>query len=328
MVGVRCMTYNHERYITDALDGFVMQQTSFPYVCAIVDDASTDRNAEVIREYLQENFDVKDANFAYEKDTDFGNVVFARHKSNENCYFAVVFLKENHYSQRKTKIPYLQEWLDVKYNALCEGDDFWSDPLKLQKQVDFMEANEDYSLCFHKVNIVSDKEKDLRFFSRLRERDYTARQIYGRWTVPTCSVLFRIDQEKPFERNPAVVFGDIFLWLQLAERGKLRCLDFVGASYRRHHGSASCGYSVETSIKLYRQYEFFEKRFPALKDISRRKQEEEGLADIIKAPYFPGIWKYRFLYMLRHKRLFFSSFFVETVFEYTPIRNLLFWKKK
>ena len=306
----------------------MMQQTSFPYVCAIIDDASTDRNAELIREYFHENFDIQDTNCAYQKDTDYGHVVFARHKSNENCYFAVVFLKENHYSQRKTKIPYLKEWLNVKYLALCEGDDYWTDALKLQKQADFLETNHDYSMCFHKVDIASEHDGDQRLFSYLKEGDYSAKKVYRRWVVPTCTVMYRRDEERPFERNQAVVFGDIFMWLQLAERGKLRCMGFTGATYRRHQGSVSCGYSVETSIKLYHQYKFFEKRFPALKEISRRKQEEEGLADIIKAPYFPGIWKYRFLYMLRHRRLFFSSFFVETVFEYTPIRNLLFWKKK
>lgn len=328
LVGVRCMTYNHERYIIDALDGFVMQQTHFPYVCAIIDDASTDRNAEVIRAYLYENFDFKEEGVAYEKDMEYGTVAFARHKTNENCFFAVVFLKENHYSQRKPKFPYLQEWLNVKYLALCEGDDYWTDSTKLQKQVDFLEADTSYSMCFHKVNIASQQESDQHLFSYLKEGDYSAKKVYRRWVVPTCTVLYRRDEERPFERNPAVVFGDIFMWLQLAERGKLRCMGFTGATYRRHQGSVSCGYSVETSIKLYYQYKFFEKRFPKLKDISRRKQEEEGLADIIKAPYFPGSWKYRFLYMMRHRRLFFSSFFVETVFLYTPIRNLLFWKKK
>ena len=103
LVTVSCMTYNHEPYITDALNGFAMQQTSFPFVCTIIDDASTDRNAEVIRNYVSENFDLQDTSIAYEKDMDYGHVTFARHKTNENCYFAVIYLKENHYSQKKSK---------------------------------------------------------------------------------------------------------------------------------------------------------------------------------------------------------------------------------
>ncbi len=328
LVGVRCMTYNHEQYIKDALNGFVLQQTTFPVVYMVIDDASTDRNADVIREFVKEHFDFHDETIAYEKEEDYGYVSFARHKVNRNCYFAVVCLKENHRSQRKRKAPYLTRWLNTKYTAICEGDDFWTDPLKLQKQVDFLETHADYSLCFHKVSVLSDAEKDQYLFSYLKEGDYTARKVYGRWVVPTCSAVYRWNKENPFETSSEVVFGDIFKWLQLSERGKLYCMGFVGATYRRHQGSASCGYSVETSIKLYHQYKFFEKRFPDLKKISRRKQEEEGLADIIKAPYFPGIWKYRFLYMMRHRKLFFSSFFVETLFDYTPIRNLKFWKKK
>ena len=151
LVGVRCSTFNQSAYITDALDGFVMQQTSFPYVCAIIDDASTDGEQDVIRRYLADYFDLNDASVAYQKEVDYGNVIFARHNINTNCYFAVVFLKENHYGQKKTKLPYLKEWLDnVKYVALCEGDDYWTDPKKLQKQVDFLESHPDFSLCCHR----------------------------------------------------------------------------------------------------------------------------------------------------------------------------------
>ena len=158
LVRVSCMTYNQHAYITDALNGFVMQQTNFPFVCTIVDDASTDGEQEVIKKYVQDNFDLQDASVAYEKDTDYGHVIFAQHKTNKNCVFAVILLKETHYSQKNSKAPYLTEWLDTKYIALCEGDDYWTDPLKLQRQVDFLEANVDYSLCFHKVSIVLHKE--------------------------------------------------------------------------------------------------------------------------------------------------------------------------
>ena len=154
LLGVRCSTYNQSAYITDAMNGFVMQQTSFPYVCAIIDDASTDGEQEVIRKYLVDYFEMTDNSVAYQKEMDYGSVLFARHKTNRNCYFAVTFLKENHYSQKKTKLPYLKEWLDnVKYVALCEGDDYWTDPLKLQKQVSFLEKHSDYSLCCHRFKM-------------------------------------------------------------------------------------------------------------------------------------------------------------------------------
>ena len=321
-----CATFNHENYILDALKGFAMQQTSFPVVYTIVDDASTDGTAAVIKKFISENFSLDADSVGYEKDLDYGHVTFAQHKTNKNCYFAVVYLKENHYSQKKPKAPYLSEWMDTKYIALCEGDDYWTDPLKLQKQVDFLEAHEDFSMCFHEVEILCDDESEKGLFSRLREGEYTARDIYDNWIVPTCSVLYR--NGKPFETNPAIVYGDIFLYLQLAERGKLYCLGFVGAVYRRHSGSLSCGYSTATCVKLYHQYKFFEKRFPAYKDISRRKQELAGLIGVIYADYFPGIWKYRFAYMFRHPKLFFSSFLTTTLLSYTPLKNYKLWKKK
>jgi len=150
IVRAHCATYNHSAYITDAMNGFVMQQTDFPFVCTIIDDASTDGEQDVIRRYVEDNFDLQEASVAYEKDADYGHIIFARHKTNKNCYFAIILLKENHYSQRKSKAPYLTEWMDTKYIALCEGDDYWTDSLKLQKQVDFLEKHTDYSLCCHR----------------------------------------------------------------------------------------------------------------------------------------------------------------------------------
>lgn len=320
---IRCMTYNQSAYIKDALDGFCMQQTSFPFYVVIFDDASNDGEQELIKNYLDVHFEQPEKSGYKQWETEDAFFTFTLHKENVNCHFLVVLLKRNLYkTPRKDEL--IKEWCNAKYIALCEGDDYWTDPLKLQKQVDFMETHEDYSMCFHKVEILGD-ESEKWIFSQLREGNYSARDIYNDWIVPTCSVLYR--NGKPFETSSEVVYGDIFLWLQLAERGKLYCLGFVGAVYRRHSGSLSCGYSTATCVKLYHQYKFFEKRFPAFKDISRRKQEDQGLKGILYAPYFPGIWKYRFLYMFRHPELFFSSFFTTTILSYTPIRNYKIWKK-
>ena len=107
LVRVHCATFNHHDYITDAMNGFTMQQTNFPFICTIVDDASTDGEQEVIKEYVQEHFDLQDSSVSCEKNTDYGHVTFAQHKTNKSCFFAVIYLKENHYSQRKSKAPYL-----------------------------------------------------------------------------------------------------------------------------------------------------------------------------------------------------------------------------
>ena len=94
-VAVRCMTYNHSKYITDTMNGFAMQQTNFPFVCMIVDDASTDGEQEVIKQYIDHHFDYNKDGISYNKQTEYAEIIFARHKTNKNCYFAVLFLKEN-----------------------------------------------------------------------------------------------------------------------------------------------------------------------------------------------------------------------------------------
>lgn len=153
MVSVRCFTYNHSKYITDALNGFVSQQTTFPFVIVVVDDASTDGEQDVIRSFVNEHFDVDNVN-AENRETEYAHITCASHKSNKNCDIVVLYLKYNHYQLKKKKLPYLSEWLDnSKYHALCEGDDYWIDPLKLQKQVDFLEANPEYGMCYTNFNI-------------------------------------------------------------------------------------------------------------------------------------------------------------------------------
>ena len=89
----KCFTFNQAKYITEAMNGFTMQQTSFPFVCTIVDDASTDGEQDVIRKYLEDNFDFSEGSVAYHKETDYAHITYAQHKTNKNCYFAVLYLK-------------------------------------------------------------------------------------------------------------------------------------------------------------------------------------------------------------------------------------------
>ena len=147
LVRVSCMTFNHASYIEDAMNGFTMQETTFPFVCTIIDDASTDGEPEVIKKYLLENFDFEDTATVRNEETDDYVMTFARHKTNRNCFFAVFFLKYNHY-KKKSKNLYIAEWEDTKYVAYCEGDDYWINPLKLQKQSDYMNSHLDCSATF------------------------------------------------------------------------------------------------------------------------------------------------------------------------------------
>lgn len=157
LVCVRCFTFNHAPYIKDALDGFCMQETNFPFVCTIVDDASTDGEQEVIRNYLEEHFDMENNAIARKEETNDYFLAYARHKTNINCYFVVVYLKYNHNGtseMKNRKFQYISEWLhSVKYIALCEGDDYWINPHKLQIQIGYLENHEDCGMCYTRFDI-------------------------------------------------------------------------------------------------------------------------------------------------------------------------------
>ena len=126
-VSIICLAYNHEKYIKHCLDGFVMQK-GVTFEIIIHDDASTDKTADIIREY----------------------------ESNYPDLFKPVYQSENQFSKH---IPFARKYLiplvTGKYVALCEGDDYWTDPYKLRKQYDALENNPDSYMCLHRVDVVN-----------------------------------------------------------------------------------------------------------------------------------------------------------------------------
>lgn len=120
-VSIRCTVYNHEPYLRECLNGFVMQITNFMFEALVHDDASTDNSANIIREYADKYPEI----------------------------IKPIFESENQYSKRDGTLQAIMDTAcDGKYVAWCEGDDYWTDPYKLQKQYDFMESHPDCSLCF------------------------------------------------------------------------------------------------------------------------------------------------------------------------------------
>lgn len=161
-VCVRCMTYNQASFIEDAMDGFTMQKTDFPFVCIVVDDASTDGEPEVIGRYLATHFDLEEDTVTRNEETEDYVLTYARHKTNRNCFFVVLLLKYNHF-KKKPKDPYFREWTkNITYVALCEGDDFWTDPYKLQKQVNILNNHADVTLCSTACYIKTDDSLEMQ----------------------------------------------------------------------------------------------------------------------------------------------------------------------
>lgn len=174
VVSICCMTYNHEAYIRDALNGFVRQKTNFPFEIIVHDDASTDKTAEIIREYEKR----------------FPEVI------------KPIYQKDNQYSKRKKIFnDIVLPKASGKYIALCEGDDYWADEYKLQKQVDYMESHPDCTICFsnayeedqldkceRKLFLPHSKE-DAKFFPDC-DKDYNLSNAYEISFAPTASYVF------------------------------------------------------------------------------------------------------------------------------------------
>lgn len=281
LVAIRCLTFNQSAYITDALDGFVMQKTSFPYVAMVVDDASTDGEPQVIRDFFNQNFDTQDKEVAYQEDTDFGTVLFARHKTNKNCHFAVILLKENHRSQKKSKRQYLTPWTEnARYLAICEGDDYWTDLDKLQKQVDFLEEHPDFGLCYSDFDLNDEGSGQYTravFENGLFKRPASFEEhLVGCGYIAPMSWVYR---KSVFDKLEYKSFSDASFAYALAffKQSKVFFLPEVTCVYRAHPNSLS----RPTGSKAYfRQYKGV---FDTQMYFAEKYQVDEGLVKLIKS---------------------------------------------
>lgn len=252
MACVLSMTFNQDRYIEDTLNGFCIQQTDFPFVCVIVDDASTDGEQRVIDKYLEHNFNLDDDVTVLHEETDDYNMVYARHKENRNCYFVIYYLKYNHYSINKGKGLYYSEWRKkVKYVAECEGDDYWIDPLKLQKQVDFLETHPDYGLVHtNRYNLIGDTLIKVKARS-----NYDAISVLLRTGIATLTTCYRSDLhfkylEEVQPQNKGWLMGDSPFWKYIAFKSKIHLLPDYTAVYRILPESASHSKDIEKRVSF------------------------------------------------------------------------------
>lgn len=207
LLTVCCTAYNHENFIAQTLEGFLMQKTSFPIEIIVHDDASTDGTAEIIKKYAAMDDRI-----------------------------VTILQSENQYSKNKKPwANYIFPIAKGKYIALCEGDDYWIDPLKLQKQVDFLESNVDYGSCFHNAKVFYEDTQTL-------ERDYlkavvpettTIRDLANRNYIRTNTMVLRNDFKLPdwFSSLPV---GDWPLFLIQVKGRKIKKFEEEMGVYRIH----------------------------------------------------------------------------------------------
>jgi len=201
-VSVITISYNHERYIRQALESIVTQQVNFNFEVIIADDKSTDTTADIISEYAAK----------------YPNIV------------KPVLRDKNLGPQKNFKNAMLKAKGD--YIALCEGDDYWTDTDKLQKQVDFLDDNIDYSMCFHPVEVVyENKERASSIFPEMRQKFTTSRLLESNF-IQTNSVLYR---RQEYANIPTDILPlDWYLHLYHAKFGKIGFIDKTMSAYRRH----------------------------------------------------------------------------------------------
>lgn len=239
---VRCFTYNQSQYIEDALNGFAMQQTKFPFVCLVMDDYSTDGEQEVIKAYLDRECDMTRAEF-FEDDTT--TMTLVPHRTNVNCIFAAYLLKKNLYKVKGAKMAYVTPWREhCEYEALCEGDDYWTDPYKLQKQVDFLEKNTDYVLCCTSYSRREQSELYEIKYDHIHEISLEA--LLSENMIATVTTCYKREAAKGYSCPlDHLRMGDYPLWLYLIGKGRVGYLPFDSSVYRVLENSASCRNNID-----------------------------------------------------------------------------------
>lgn len=230
---VRCFTFNHSKYIEDALNGFAMQQTNFPFVCLVMDDASTDGEQEVIKAWMERECDMSRAATI---DIPTSVVIIVPHKTNASCTFAFYLLKQNLYGTGDKKMNHVYPWrAKCEYEALCEGDDYWIDPLKLQKQVNIMDGNSDLMLCGTNGVVLWENytNRAIVFNSFHDNHKLLASDIIGKWVFPTAGLLYRTSLVRDWPIWTTQIYsGDLTLILFALARGGVYAIKDVSCVYR------------------------------------------------------------------------------------------------
>jgi glycosyltransferase involved in cell wall biosynthesis len=247
VMSIWCITYNHSNFISDAIEGFLMQETTFPVEIFIHDDASADGTAEIVREYA------------------------AKHPQ----LFWTVLQSENQWSKGSGRVLEFLKHQRGLFVALCEGDDYWTYPLKLQKQVEYLERHTAATACFHDAVLVNEAREIIQdsYFdstNNISTQKDVIESLHSK--EPTCSLVFRSSCVKTlpawFLRRSCDLYLDILLTM---DGGQLHFMRENMAAYRRHGGGVWSGTTAGQRIvelivrfELLLLEEYFEVNFGTL----------------------------------------------------------------
>jgi glycosyltransferase involved in cell wall biosynthesis len=262
LVSIICITFNHEGFISQTLEGFLIQETKFPFEIIVHDDASTDNTPNIINEFA----------------------------AKYPLIIRTILQKENQYSKKEVNI-----WSDFtfpetkgKYIALCEGDDYWIDPLKLQKQVDFLEKNEDYVITWTDFFTKKGDELFPNDFKYSLPEIYTIDfdNLFTPYCTYTLTSLFRKAAVDPLDYKKFVYGKDNTLYALTLCSGKGAFMNFQSSVYRWHPGGV---YSLQKPF--FQRYSSYLNLKEIVDNISQAKTKnlEKVLASLLKASAFEAV---------------------------------------
>ncbi|GAB0167075.1 glycosyltransferase [Lysinibacillus sp. CTST325] len=260
LVSINCLTYNHEDYIADAIESFLKQKTNFKYEILIHDDASTDRTPEIIRKYEMEFPDI----------------------------IKPIYQIENQYSKGVNVSEIIRKKARGKYIALCEGDDYWTNENKLQKQVDYMEQNPECTICFHNGHVEDQRGKgknrliipwlpENKNYFKNENRKYLAGELQLLGYIPTMSILYskRILNNPPDWYFDAPV-GDNALKLLAASYGYAYYMNEAMGIYRFNvPRSATTKWKEESKEQAVKRCNRFITMLKDFNDYTNKRHERE-----------------------------------------------------
>lgn len=220
VVAITCLVFNHEKYIRQCLEGIVKQKTKFPFIAIVHDDASTDNSAEIIHEF----------------ECKYPNII------------KTIYENENQYSKpgiSLDKIMFDAIPASVEYVAWCEGDDYWIDETKLQKQISFLEKNKNFELCYSKIQPFHQVTGEFKSPTKASPMSCYNDLFFKGNGIPTLTSVVRKEtlqkyrnEFKPENRSDWLM-GDLPLWLYVSRKGKIKRFNEVMGVYRVLTESAS-----------------------------------------------------------------------------------------
>lgn len=208
LVSIMCHTYNHVDFLQDALNGFLMQKTTFPFEILLHDDASTDGTIQIVNKYSE----------AYP------NIIIP------------IIQTENQYSKGYKPSKVTLPLAKGKYIAFCEGDDYWTDPKKIQIQASFLEKNKHISVCGHNSLTMKDN-RFIKAHPKSQQRDFDSKNLQQGAFIQILTAMFINNFSSLPDEQEFIINGDDFLFSRLGKLGSYKYFKNISPGvYRNHSG--------------------------------------------------------------------------------------------